>query len=74
MGEPDRQDVLNQACNQDCNHKHAYLFLDFFVKPVVYFDKNDKTIWSDPFFPIRKNIVHVRLQPLMPALFTSRLG
>ena len=54
--------------------------LDFFVKTVGYFDKNDKTIWSYPVFLIRnvclvrKNIVHVKLQPRMQALVTSRLG
>ena len=79
-GAPDRQDVLNQACN----HKRAVFILDFFVKTVGYFDKmtsiNDKTIWSYPIFLIRnvflirKNIVHVKLQPRMQALVTSRLG
>ena len=28
--------------------------LDFFVKTVGYFDKNDKTIWSYPFFSNKK--------------------
>ena len=44
------------------------------MKTVGYFDKNDKTIWSYPFFLIRKNIVHVKLQPRMQALATFRLG
>ena len=48
--------------------------LDFFVKTVGYFNKNDKTIWSYPFFLIRTNIFHVKLQPHMQALVTSRLG
>ena len=58
----DTQDVLNQACN----HKRGiYFILDFFVETVGYFNKNDKTIWSYTFFLIRKNIVHVKLQPRM---------
>ena len=36
-GVPDRQDILNQACN----HKRAVFILDFFVKTVGYFDIND---------------------------------
>ena len=51
---------------------HIFI-LDFFVKTVGYFNKNDKTIWSYPFFLTRKNIVHVKLQPCMQALVTSRL-
>ena len=51
-----------------------------FVKTVGFVDKNDKIIWSYPIFLIRnvylisKNIVHVKLQPRMQALVTSRLG
>ena len=41
---------------------------------VGYFDKNDTTICSYSIFLIRKNTVHVKLQPRMQALVTSRLG
>ena len=68
-GAPNRQDVLNQACN----HKRAYLFQISLWKQLDTSTKMTK-LFDPTLFLIRKNTVHVKLQPRMQALVTSRLG